>query len=213
MRKMSAQHVSVKSRERALAGIRRKVALLEQWLDEKHVPWAETKKGELERDSRGDPLLDWYPKTVVDFARWTGTQNSPAASRQIVALGGFETFGRSTLDRAPDLKATVLRVLRDVDRLAQAQHRAGRKDSIIELLTVAADAERARKQEAQRLYVEALASIEALRQELAIEQRLRGADVQRLTADLNAARKENAVLVNKLRESAALHLAGGRDVS
>lgn len=209
MPRMSSTHVSVTSRASALARIRRKVALLEQWLDDKRVPWRESETGEQERDNRGDLKLEWYPLSIVDFSRWTGAQNSPAARRQIAVLGPFESFGRSTLDRAPDLKATVLRVLSDVHRLAAAQLHKGRKDTVIETLTAAVDVERSRKQEAQRLYVEALATIENLRQDLEVEKRLRGADVQRLTDEVNTAHKENASLVAKLRESAALYLAGG----
>ncbi len=212
MAEVSSLHVSVVSREKALANIRRKIGLLDRWIDGKAIPWMGREDGGVIRDGNGEPRLEWFPQTIVEFARWEGSENSHTGRVLINELGAFESFGRSTLDRAPHMKASALRAMCDVQRLALAQLRASRKDVIVETLTIAADAERARKQEAQRLYVDALSRISMLEQELDTERRLRAADIDRLTMELNGARKENALLIGRLRESSALHLAGGTDV-
>lgn len=211
MTDISSTHVSVVSREKALANIRRKTGLLDRWVDGKVIPWMGNDDGSVVRGTDGEPTLEWFPQTVVEFAKWDGSQNSHAGRALINELGAFQSFGRSTLDRAPDLKSSALRAMRDIQRIAQAQLRSTRKDVIVETLTIAADAERARKQEAQRLYVDALSKISVLEGEVNTERMLRAADIDRLTQELNAVRRENALLVGRLRESSALRLAGGTD--
>jgi len=211
MPNVSSNHVSVVSRERALENIRRKVRLLDLWIDDKHIPWKEAENGQTVRSSDGEQVLEWFPRTVVEFARWTGAENSPVGRRMIKEFGGFETFGRSTLDRAQTLKESVLRVLRDVGRMAHIQAQSSNRSSAIESLKLAVEAERARKQEAQRLYVDSLSKINKLDRDLINERQLRTADIERLTQELNDVRSQNAELVARNRKSKALHVAGGRD--
>lgn len=209
MPSISAAHVSVVSRERALENIRRKIKLLDRWINDGEIPWKGTEEGKPLRDEEGELVIEWFPRTIVEFARWTGSENSSPLRRAIAEAGGFDPFGRSTLDRSGDLKASALRALGHIQRLAERQVESSSRGSVIQGLSLRVSTEQARTAEALRQYVETLATNEGLRRDLELEKRLRMADVERLTCELNAARAENARLITRLRESESLYLAGG----
>lgn len=206
---ITRSHVSVLSRERAHDNIRRKINLIDQWISGGAIPWKETDDGKLQRDEEGELLVEWFPRTIVEFARWTGSENSLPVRQAIADVGGFDSFGRSTLDRARELKASVLRVLGHIRLLADRQIESFSRGSVIESLNFKLGIEQARTAEALQQYVGSLATNEQLRRELELEKRLRAADIERLTDELNAVRADNARLTVHLRESESLYLAGG----
>ena len=74
--------------------IGKKILVLEGWI-ENGIPWRlHDASGEVMHDHNDEKLLDYFPKTIRDFARWDGSQNCAATREKI---GELSTSSRTTL--------------------------------------------------------------------------------------------------------------------
>lgn len=91
-----AKHISVVTKQCAAEKIKMKKTVLEQWIMN-GIPWKTSEEGEIIRDKNGEYELDYFPKNIVEFGLWNGSQNT-AVARQVTKY--LSTTNRSTLYRS-----------------------------------------------------------------------------------------------------------------
>jgi len=200
MKTLSKLHVSQIARLKALDNIDRKMKVIETWIEAGEIPWSIDKKGKYLRDEQGELILDWHPTNIVEFAKWS-TQNPSHALKQFVGKNkGFESFGRTTLDKAPAVKRSVLSAIVQLKKIASDQRLSGNKLSRINHLEVLLKWEVERKQEAQRQYVSVLMRAQNAETKIRENERLHRADIERLDNELVLLRSQNAELIAQVRK-------------
>lgn len=202
MRRITEAHRSQIAHAEALGNIRRKIQLLEDWIADGKVPWLTDTHGKPVLDEAGERRLDWIPKTITDFAAWTGEDNCSDTKKLIAKAGGFRTFGRSTLYGDEKSFKDAQAALNAVNRMAKDQILRANKTSTIDRLEFEVKLEQSRKEQAQSRYLAALGRVHIVGESLKRERRLRKADVERLSAELKEVQAENARLtavISKVR--------------
>lgn len=195
MPSITNKHRSQTTHRAVIDNINRKLLLLEKWIETGSIPWRTDEAGDFLLSSTGDPEVDWFPRTVVDFVRWTGLDNSASVRKEIQDLGGFTSFGRSTLYRNVELKRSVISALNRMTVIAEDQRARSSRKSIIQRLEAEILIERAKKVETQSRYLDALERINKIEGALTQERRLRAADIERLKSENQELRDENARLI------------------
>lgn len=103
--KLSEKHVSGKNKAAAKAAIIAKRALLEYWAST-GIPF---KGGRV--PAPGEHFeVDWFPRSLRDFCRWDGSQNSPS-------VGPFQATAFQTLSTYEDEKRLVKALIAKLSKL------------------------------------------------------------------------------------------------
>lgn len=119
-----AVHIGEVTKQRAASEISAKLVLLEGWVKD-GIPWKLSESGEFLRDTDGECQLDYYPRNVVEFGLWDGSQNTGPTRQATVS---FVRTNRSTVYRTHGTKLIKMQyVFKQLDAKAAAQIKAANK--------------------------------------------------------------------------------------
>lgn len=116
-------HVSERLRLDSKRNISLKLNILESWLEVNKIPDQIDENGQVMRDSEGEVKIEWFPKSIYQFSKWDGSQNSYGGLTLLTKQWGkFKSLGRSTLDLYPDLKVEIQMVIDSLLKIESIQY-------------------------------------------------------------------------------------------
>lgn len=110
-----------------------KLAILESWMQH-GIPWlTQDYDGQFVRDASEEKVLDYYPRTLEQFAEWDGTQNCLATRNLLPEL---RSMSRNTLNQSYHSlrRGQVDKLLESLDVKALDQLQRANKASRIQAL-------------------------------------------------------------------------------
>ncbi|MFL9898876.1 hypothetical protein PQR71_12030 [Paraburkholderia fungorum] len=127
---MSADTNKSPSRQSAEDRVEVKLRVMDLWIAE-GIPWLKSDDGADVRDSDDNKLLDFYPKTVSQFALWTGSRN--CATTRATLPANMATTSRTTLNQTyhDDLRERIDRKLTALHSKALEQLESANKTTIL----------------------------------------------------------------------------------
>lgn len=203
--------------------IESRINLLRHWCLS-GIPWQLAEDGTPLRDKDGELMLDFTPKNVFEFAKWTASEHSPGNRKTaftckiddadiIVQLSDLIPLSRTTLSQPYRTyeKATIELQLKAIARKAIIQAEISRKSSIIN--TLKAEKEFLEKVVKSQESETRIARIEAREARVELERIRRTAanneaELKRVIAELE---KKHASLVREFAKIAPLKLQGSKN--
>lgn len=183
------------------------------------IPWRTGPGGKVERDERGEAILDFVPRNFTDFAAWTAAKHCAAVQlleiprnrddahdKRTVKLSDLRKISRTTLNQTyhEKLRKRIDTAIDLIKAQAARQLEKENKTSQIEELTVEVTYLRkvviAQEQEARDSRQEALKATTALRK----EKQLRLRNEAKLKSDYAELQQQNIELLKKFAEAVPL---------
>ncbi|HEY9278073.1 MAG TPA: hypothetical protein VIO87_07700 [Methylotenera sp.] len=150
-------HVSERLRLDSKRNISLKLNILESWLEVNKIPDQIDENGQVMRDSEGEVKIEWFPKSIYQFSKWDGSQNSYGGLTLLTKQWGkFKSLGRSTLDLYPDLKVEIQMVIDSLLKIESIQYISTNKYNKIKELEDKLRLEMAKKEITQTRYLNLL---------------------------------------------------------
>lgn len=114
-------HQSQVAKQTAQAAIDRKLALLQEWVDQ-GIPYRMDEDGHVLLDAQDRKVLEFFPTSLRQFKLWDGSQNSPRLQAKLPPL---TVTGNDTLTKRPASAEQAARLIATLRQCAKNQQEAG----------------------------------------------------------------------------------------
>jgi hypothetical protein len=184
-----------------------RIVILRAWR-KADIPWKVDVTGKPVRDSTGELVLDFYPKSITEFCKWTGANNCPNTRDILYSADDLESFlGAARLANLEHWPATVSGRILDLAPLSrttinQPWHQKLKERADSELLLVET------KAQTQRETNNKLSIIDGLKAEILY---LKGV-VEEQEKEARASRSAERAAIANLKKAEELHARNTAEV-
>lgn len=110
-----------------------RLAIIERWLDKKHIPWKTDSDGRELRDARGELIPDFVPINLKQFCDWTAENSSPASGEDRLKIRRISRTNFSK-NYHVNLRIQIDTKLKSIEACLELQRETKNKSSIINKL-------------------------------------------------------------------------------
>jgi len=123
---MTRIHQAEVSKAEADANIKRKLNVLQSWLND-GIPYRQTADGNTLLDDHDQKLLDFYPRSLRQFKAWDASQNCEVVRSLLPTI---IATGNDTLAKRPALEEQARRLIAGIRLRADSQINATRQSEL-----------------------------------------------------------------------------------
>ena len=195
----SHQHHSALLKQQALNNLKRKHAIVKQWVGT-GIPWAIGDDGGRLRDTKGELVLDWYPTSLRKFCAWDRSQNC-ISTRNV--LPEIFSNGYETLSQYAKLKSKIEADIVALRQKADTQLVQNNKANLIHSLKAELELEVRKRKSAQVSYQQGREELMRLSRELETEKRAHLQTTAYLKAEISRKEQKIATLSQRVSDLTA----------